>query len=37
MTNHKLSIGLALLPFVPTVQAQEQGRQDGGRPNIILL
>ena len=27
--DHKLSLGLAMLPLVPAVQAQEQGRQDG--------
>lgn len=26
--NHKLSLGLAMLPLVPAVQAQEQSRQD---------
>ena len=35
--NHKLSLGLAMLPLVPAVQAQEQGRQDGERPNIIFI
>ena len=29
--NHKLSLGLAMLPLVPAVQAQEQGRQEIGR------
>ena len=35
--DHKLSLGLAMLPLVPAVQAQEQGRQDGERPNIIFI
>lgn len=35
--NHKLSLGLAMLPLVPAVQAQEQSRQDGERPNIIFI
>ena len=26
-----------MLPLVPAVQAQEQGRQDGERPNIIFI
>ena len=35
--DHKLSLGLAMLPLVPAVQDQEQGRQDGERPNIIFI
>ena len=40
--NYKLSLGLALLPFVPSVQDQEQGWQDqevrnDGCPNIIFI
>ena len=26
--DHKLSLGLAMLPLVPAVQAQEQGRTE---------
>ena len=40
--NYKLSLGLPLLPFVPSVQDQEQGWQDqevrnDGCPNIIFI